>query len=57
MQRLEKLVEKQLDIPLLPNLGEGLAAEGASVPTGEPIEKNFELFAMVPLQKLQDRGL
>jgi hypothetical protein len=24
---------------------------------GEAIEKNFELFALVPLQKLQDRGL
>lgn len=50
MQRLEKLVEKQLDIPLMPNLGENV--DGANVASSEPLEKNFELFAMVPLQKL-----
>lgn len=40
----------------MPNLGEP-SAEGVNVAIGEAIEKNFELFALVPLQKLQDRGL
>ena len=46
VQRLEKLVERQLDIPLQ-----------SSVNPDEDQEQNFELFALVPLSKLQDRGL
>ena len=45
--RLEKLIERQLDLPL----------NAEPTTEGGVIEKNFELFAMVPLSRLDDAGV
>lgn len=45
--RLEKLIERQLDIPI----------NAEPTTEGGMNERNFELFAMVPLTRLDDAGI